>query len=205
MESLNLSNLLNAFIAFIALVNPIQKVFIVIAIQERFDKESIASISIRSTITALIILILFLFIGEYIFNYIFRIEIYAFQITSGIVLFYNGIMGLQKGEFIRLDKNVSMQDIIAVPIAIPMIAGPATITAAVTFPIQFGKTVTTISIIIAVFINLMAMLNASKIEKYLNRFNLMNPLIRIFGLIVATIGIQMILNGIKTFVDTMRP
>jgi len=40
-----------------------------------------------------------------------------------------------------------------------------------------------------------------KIGGLLNRLNFMNPLIRIFGLIVATIGVQMILNGISGFVS----
>jgi multiple antibiotic resistance protein len=191
---------LSCFVAFIALVNPIQKVFVVNSLQKQFDSKSTRTISFKSTITALIILILFLFAGQLIFNYVFHIELYAFQITCGVVLFYNGIMGLQNGVFIKLDKNLSIKDITAVPIAIPMIAGPATITAAVTFPAHYGHLITVISIVLALLINLIFMLYATKIGQLLNKYNLMNPLIRIFGLIVATIGVQMILNGLSGFI-----
>jgi len=192
--------LLSCFVAFVALVNPIQKVFVVTSLLQQFDSKSTNIISIKATLTALIILVFFLLVGEVVFNYVFHIELFAFQITCGVVLFYNGISGLQKGEFIKLEKNMSIKDITAVPIAIPMIAGPATITAAVTFPADYGHTNTIVSIIAALAVNLVFMIYASKIGKALQRFNLMNPLIRIFGLIVATIGVQMIFNGLVSFI-----
>ena len=204
MLATDLKIFLSCFVAFIALVNPIQKVFVVNSLQQQFDNKSTRIISFKSTITALIILILFLFAGQLIFNYVFHIELYAFQITCGVVLFYNGIMGLQNGVFIKLDKNLSIKDITAVPIAIPMIAGPATITAAVTFPAHYGHLITVISIVLALLINLIFMLYATKIGQLLNKFNLMNPLIRIFGLIVATIGVQMILNGVSGFISKVN-
>ncbi len=192
--------LLSCFVAIVALINPIQKVFVITSLQSQFDEASTRLIAIKATITAFIILVFFLLLGEIVFSYAFHIETYAFQITCGVVLFYNGLSGLQKGMFVRVDKNVSVKDITAVPIAIPMIAGPATITAAVTFPSHYGHTNTIVSIAAALAINLVFMLYARRIGKFLSRYNLMNPLVRIFGLIVATIGVQMILNGIWTFV-----
>ena len=187
-------------LAFIALINPVQKIFVINSLQQQFDAKSLRVISIKSTITAFIILLAFLWIGQLVFNYVFHIEQYALQITCGVVLFYNGIMGLHNGVYLKLDKNLSIKDITAVPIAIPMIAGPATITAAVTFPVHYGRFITTIAILIALLINFCCMLYARKIGDLLNKHNLMNSLVRIFGLIVATIGVQMILNGIKGFI-----
>jgi len=45
------------------------------------------------------------------------------------------------------------------------------------------------------------MLYAAKIGGLLNKYNRLNPLIRIFGLIVAAIGVQMILNGLSGFIS----
>lgn len=195
--------LLSCFVAIIALVNPIQKVFVITSLQSQFDEASTRLIAIKATITAFIILVFFLLLGEIVFSYAFHVEIYAFQITCGVVLFYNGLSGLQKGMFINVDKNISIKDITAVPIAIPMIAGPATITAAVTFPSHYGHTNTIVSFAAALAINLVFMIYAGQIGKVLTKYNLMNPLVRIFGLIVATIGVQMVLNGIWTFVTEL--
>jgi len=194
--------LIGSFVALLALINPIQKIFVITSLQGQFSDKELRYLSAKSTLTALIILIFFLFLGHLIFNYVFHIQLYAFQVTCGVVLFYNGINGLQKGAFLQIDQNVKLADLSAVPIAMPMIAGPATITAVVTFPAHYGKITTIIAIVMALSVNLLLMLFAKNIGKAFSRFNLMNALIRITGLIVATIGVQMVFNGITTFVGT---
>jgi multiple antibiotic resistance protein len=124
----------SAFITLLALINPVQKIFLINSLQERLSDKELRYISIKSSITAFIILVLFLFLGNAIFTYVFRIQLYSFRVTCGMVLLYSGWIALQQGVLINIDKNVRIQDISSVPIAIPMIAGPGTITATVTFP-----------------------------------------------------------------------
>lgn len=197
---MNVKLILGCIVALLALINPIQKVLIVSTLQERFSDSELRYISIKSTITAALILIFFLFLGELTFTYVFRVELYSFQITCGAVLMYNGLSGLLKGFFLKVDEHIKLADLTTVPIAIPMIAGPATITAAVTFPVQYGRFMTIAAILIALTINLFFMLKARRIGGFLARYNFMNPLIRIIGLIVATIGLQMVLDGIALFI-----
>ena len=147
---------------------------------------------------------LFQFLGKLIFEFVFHIQLYAFQITCGIVLIFSGLTGLQKGEFLKVDKNIKLLDLANVPVAIPMIAGPATITAAVTFPAHYGSLITSVSMFVALALNLVLMLFAKKIGKVLIKYNFMSALIRITGLIVATIGLQMILDGIRNFILTLQ-
>ena len=186
--------ILSCFVAILALVNPIQKVLIVTSLQERFSPTELRYISIKSTITAMLILT---------FSYVFRVELYSFQITCGAVLMYNGLSGLLKGFFMKVDEHIKIADLTTVPIAIPMIAGPATITAAVTFPVQYSRFVTIVAILLALAVNLFFMLKARRIGSFLIKYNFMNPLIRIIGLIVATIGLQMVFDGITLFIKTL--
>ncbi|MEG1935221.1 MAG: MarC family protein [Rikenellaceae bacterium] len=190
----------SAFFAFLALVNPIQKLFVIFSLQDKYTSSELKRIVIRATITALGILILFLFLGNVILNYIFNLQIYAFQVTCGVVLFYNGFVGLQKGAFLTIDSTTRSEDIIAVPIAVPMIAGPATITAVVTMPSIYGQLTTLLAVSLAIFINMLIMQNAKHIGAILVKHNILMPMIRITGLIVAAIGTQMIFNGIHTFI-----
>ena len=159
----------------------------------------------KASVTAIGVLLLFLLMGEAILGYVFNLKIYAFQITCGVVLFYNGFVGLQKGAFLTLDKNTRIEELITVPIAIPMIAGPATITAVVTMPAVYGRWMTIGALLLALAINWVIMRNADRIGRFLERQNMMMPLIRITALIVAAIGLQMILNGIETFIVTVHP
>ena len=195
--------ILSCCVAILALVNPIQKVLIVTSLQDRFTPSELRYISIKSTFTAMLILIFFLYLGQVTFSYVFRVELYSFQITCGAVLMYNGLSGLLKGFFLKVDEHIKIADLTTVPIAIPMIAGPATITAAVTFPIQYSRFVTIVAILLAPAVNLVFMLQARRIGSFLIRYNFMNPLIRIIGLIVATIGLQMVFDGIALFIRTL--
>ena len=195
--------ILSCCVAILALVNPIQKVLIVTSLQDRFTPSELRYNSIKSTFTAMLILIFFLYLGQVTFSYVFRVELYSFQITCGAVLMYNGLSGLLKGFFLKVDEHIKIADLTTVPIAIPMIAGPATITAAVTFPIQYSRFVTIVAILLALAVNLVFMLQARRIGSFLIRYNFMNPLIRIIGLIVATIGLQMVFDGIALFIRTL--
>jgi multiple antibiotic resistance protein len=201
---MELKLLLSSFVAILALINPVQKIFVITSLQNQFTQKDLRYLSLKATITAFVILVFFLFLGELIFNYVFHIELYAFQVTCGVVLFYNGITGLQKGVFLQVDQNVKLMDLSAVPIAIPMIAGPATITAAVTFPAHYGREITIIAIFLALAVNLAFMHYSQSVGKVLTRHNFMNALIRITGLIVATIGVQMVFTGITNFILTIK-
>ena len=186
---------ISSFITLLALINPIQKIFLINSLQEQLTDRELRYISVKSSITAFIILILFLFLGNVIFMYVFRIQLYAFRVTCGMVLVYSGWIALQQGVLVNIGKDVRIQDISSVPIAIPMIAGPGTITATVTFPAQYGSLVTVVAVFAALAVNLIIMLYAKNIGRLLIKLNVMSAFVRIIGLIIATIGIQMIFDG----------
>jgi len=185
----------STFVTLLALINPVQKIFLINSLQERLTDKELRYISIKSSLTAFVILMLFLFLGNVIFSYVFRIQLYSFRVTCGMVLLYSGWVALQQGVLINIGKDVRIQDISSVPIAIPMIAGPGTITATVTFPAQYGVLVTVMAVFAALLVNLIIMLYAKNIGRVMIKLNIMSPFIRIIGLIIATIGIQMIFDG----------
>ena len=185
----------STFVTLLALINPVQKIFLINSLQERLTDKELRYISIKSSITAFVILMFFLFLGNAIFSYVFRIQLYSFRVTCGMVLLYSGWTALQQGVLINIGKDVRIQDISSVPIAIPMIAGPGTITATVTFPAQYGVLVTVMAVFAALLVNLIIMLYAKNIGRVMIKLNIMSPFIRIIGLIIATIGIQMIFDG----------
>lgn len=191
----NAAYFVSSFITLLALINPIQKIFLINSLQNQLTDSELKYISIKSSLTAFIILVFFLFLGNLIFMYVFRIELYSFRITCGMVLVYSGWMALHQGVLINIGKDVSIKDISSVPIAIPMIAGPGTITATVTFPAQYGSLVTVTAVFAALVVNLIIMLFAKNIGRALIKLNVMSALVRIIGLIIATIGIQMIFDG----------
>lgn len=190
---------LASFAALFALVNPVQKVFVLVSLQDTLSDKQLGYAAWKSSVTAFLILILFLSLGNAVFTYVFHIKFYAFRITCGMVLLYHGFIALQKGVMIRMNKEIRVDDLAVVPLAMPMIAGPGTITAAVTFPVQYGTLTTITAIFAALSVNYVIMYFSKPIGKVLFKLNLMSSLIRILGLIIAAIGLQMTLDGIAEF------
>jgi len=186
-------------LALIALINPISKIFLVTTLKENTDNPGLRHLIIRSSFIALVILLTFTFIGNFLLIKFFHIQIYSFKIAGGIVLVFRGFEALNKGLFFELKHKQKLEDLSIVPLASPMIAGPATITAAVSFPAKYGLVITSLSILAAVAVNLFIMLVSPRITGVLVKHNIMGALIRITGLIVATIGVQMILDGLGEY------
>jgi len=187
------------FLFFIVLLNPVSKIIVLSSLGVTNNFNELKNISLKATITAMIILFLFSFAGTFILKKIFRIEIYSLQIVGGIVLFLIGLRALQKGEFFELDTHQKIKDIAVVPIASPMIAGPATITASISQSAIYGPFITYISIFSALSVNFILMILAGEINAFLKKYNLLGPLVRITGLFIASIGVNMALTGLKTF------
>src|SRR5665647_2411141 len=85
---------ISSFITLLALINPVQKIFVINSLQERLTDKELRYISVKSSLTAFIILMLFLFLGNVIFTYVIRIQLYSFRVTCGMVLVYSGWVAL---------------------------------------------------------------------------------------------------------------
>ena len=109
----------------LALINPVSKISILSVFTEKAERKDISSISFRSTVAALLILLLSMFAGRLVFNKIFQVDFYSLKITGGIVLFWVGFGALRKGVFFEQMVHEQFSDVSLVPLACPMIAGPA--------------------------------------------------------------------------------
>lgn len=188
-----MEHLFSTTLYLLALVNPVSKIFLLSTFSKEVRPRELWRLAWVSSLVGLGILLLFALAGKLLLRSVFHVEIYSFQIVGGAVLFAIGYRALSKGVFFEIDEKTSFEEMSIVPLASPMIAGPATITAAVSFSVQYGLPVTVSASALAVGINFLAMRWAGRIGAQLMRFNLMGALIRITGLVVATIAVQMVL------------
>ena len=196
--------LLENSLYLLALINPVSKVFILSMLPETESRREVARISIRSTLIGLLILVTLAGVGNYLLGYVFHVEIYSLRVAGGLVLLWFGFTALTKGVFFEVSENQQLHDISVVPLASPLIAGPATITAAISFSADYGFRITCLSLVFAVAATLAIMLSSRLVGRSLNSHNLMSPLIRITGLIVCTIAVQMVLSGLGAWWHDVR-
>jgi len=185
---------------FIALVNPISKVFVLTAVTKEFEGAELKHVALRASLVALVLLLASGLGGSYVLTEFFHVQVHSLQVAGGVLLFLIGMQALMKGRFFEIEPGQHLHDISIVPLASPMIAGPATITAAISQTAQHGFGTAATAIVLAVAVNFGVMLLAVRIGNFLNRSHVMGALIRITGLLVASIAVEMVLGGIQAWI-----
>jgi len=184
---------------FLIIINPVSKIVIVSMLSKQYKHMEIEKLLVKSSIIALIMLVIFAFAGEIILKDLFHISTNALMIAGGIVLSFMGFTALNKGVFFQAQNSQSLMDLAIVPLASPLIAGPATITATIVKAATLTPSFVAVSVIIAVLVNLLIVSFSLNITGFLNKYNLTGALIRITGLFILAMGVDMALKGITSY------
>lgn len=190
----------NAFY-MLALLNPASKIMFLAAYEPKLTTKQNFELSWKSSAAAFVILTILAIAGHFILSRIFRVELYSLQITGGLVVFVIGWAAVNEGRFVKKNSNQTQSnitDISLVPLAAPLIAGPGMIAAAIASSVADGFLFTTCSLAIAIFINFLLMVCASGINSFLTRTHMLGPLIRLTGLVISAVAMQMMITGVKS-------
>lgn len=191
---------LSVFTGFFAIMNPIANTPIFLGLVGNADDKTQKEIARKAAITAFIIVTAFIILGKYIFE-LFGITIPAFKITGGILIFYVGFeMLMSKKSAIHSPENKEDQESVAIsPLAIPILAGPGTIVTAMNNVTDAGYLKMGIVIVIFAIMVLLTYMAFSLSKRIINKIghNLITVVGKIMGLILAIMGTDMILAGIK--------
>jgi len=190
-------------IYFLALVNPFSKVLFLASYTPELDFRNLWEMSWRATVWGLGILVIFTLVGQFVLNEIFRVEMYSLKVVGGMIIFAIGWNAVRKGMFFQKEDykvHEVLNEMSIVPLATPLIAGPGTITVAISTGAQYGIFVCLASLYIALLVNLIFMLFSLVISRFTQMLSLTGPLIRITGLIVAVVAMQMFFSGLSEWI-----
>ena len=152
-----------------------------------------------STAVALICFLLF-FAGRQIFS-VFGITLDSFRIGAGVLLLLSGI-GLVHGKA-RLTENIE-GEVTVVPLAIPIIVGPATTGTILVMGAELNamstKVIGCLAMFAAVASVAVVLLAGSFIQRVLGTRGIA-ILSRLTGLILSSIAAQMIMTGVQAFLN----
>ena len=152
-----------------------------------------------ATFTAFIIVVSFVIAGKYIFE-LFGLTIPAFKITGGILIFYIGFeMLMSQKAKIHSSDSEDKSNIAISPLAIPILAGPGTIVAAMNNVtsadfVHIGIVISIFALMI--YLTYLAFSFSDLIIKIMGT-NLISVVGKLMGLVLAIIGTGMIVDGIK--------
>lgn len=199
LTAMNSMLVISNILYFLALINPVSKVFILCTLQPPCSRRELVMLSVRSTVVAFLILLVLTVCGDFLLRDVFRVNIYSLKIAGGLVLFLIGLTAVRRGRFFE-ETLTHASDISIVPLAAPLIAGPGTMTGAISYASEHGIILTLVGVTLALAINLVIMLFSARIGQALERIHATGPLIRITGLIVAAVAVQMVLDGLGKWI-----
>ena len=201
------SSIINNFILIFIAIDPFALIPIFAGMTNGLGKEKIRTIYIRATVVSFIVLLFFYFIGGFLLD-VMGININSFKIIGGLFLIVVAFeMVFEKRDERRQNLAESAQDDISAlslatfPLAIPLIAGPGSITITMLIAERAGddilhQMVNFIPILLAIFFAGMSMLLASKlVEKF--SVSLLSVIQRVFGLLLGALAIEYVISGIK--------
>ena len=170
-----------------------------IAALKKVAPERRKTVLIRELAIALIIMVAFLFLGKW-FLRAFGIHEYSLSIAGGIILFIISVKLVFGGD--EEPKNDPKEDEpFVVPLAIPLVAGPAALSMVmITAAQQSNKFITFGAVIVASIINSIILMASFPISNLLGKRGLI-AIERLTGMILILMSVDMVMGGISTFMS----
>jgi multiple antibiotic resistance protein len=199
----NLHQMVQAIVTILAVINPVVCGSIFLTLTSKLAPAQRQWAAVRIAISILLILVASALIGLRVLS-IFNISLDVFRIVGGTIIAYMGFDMLRGGH--TVGQTPPTEDDAAAPSSLaPLImfaAGPGTITAVVTLaavhtPDRFPVTAIVASVIGA-GVTFVALLLAIGLGSHLGR-STQAVVTRFMGLIVASMGMQFVLTGLKEF------
>ena len=153
---------LSSFVFLIAIIDPFGNIPITLSLEERGTKIH----PLRVCIASFIILMAFLFAGEWILK-LFGVQIEYFAVAGGFVIF---LMALEMILDITIFQSTELSgDGSLVPLAFPMYAGPGAFTALLSITAEYSIINLTISLAICILVVYLVLLGTHWLTKYLGQ------------------------------------
>lgn len=193
----------SAAITLVLVMDPLGNVPLFISMLSRFDTQKRRLIILRESLFAFIILTLFLLFGQYILEGM-HISQPALAISGGIILFLIAIrMIFPYSEEEAKIRQKQISDPFIVPLAVPLIAGPSTMTMVMLLANQapYDLFRLFIALVLACFVTTVFLVLADSLRKILGQRGLVATE-RLMGMILTTMAVQMTLTGLEQFINT---
>jgi len=195
-----------AFMSFFAIMNPISNLPAYMALVADDSQKISRKIAFKSLLIAFIIVTVFVFSGDLIFK-VFGITIVSFRIAGGIlvaVIGYHMINGNHSPSYKGMEQQAVNSDPMSIaisPLAMPLFAGPGTITTALSLANGGlrNQLITVVAFALLCVITYLLLRSAKQIAGFLGK-NLMKIITKFMGLLLFSIGIQMIITSVHSLI-----
>lgn len=197
--------LLNTFVVLFIVIDPVGLAPMFLALTPGTSPAFQRKMAVNGTLLASGMLLVFYFVGDTLLAAL-RISLPAFRIAGGVLLFLLAIdmvfarqSGLRSTTIREQREAETKHDISVFPLAFPLIAGPGALTTVLLMSSSakgvFAFAGTLVVLLIVLGFTALSLLFAARILQFLGETGT-NVISRLFGLILAALAVQFILDGV---------
>lgn len=196
-----------SFTTLFATIGPLDVVAIYAALTHSVSSSRRRIMAIRGTAIATFILLSFAFLGEWVLSFL-GISLSALRVSGGILLLLIGIdmvfarsSGGTSTTLEEENEAASKDDISVFPLATPLIAGPGTMGAVILLMstndgLWVSKSVVIAALLSVLLLTMCLLLLAGQVQRLLGVTG-MQVVSRVFGVILAALAVQFIMDGLR--------
>lgn len=195
-----LDKLFHDIVTLFVVINPIGAVPLFVAVAGRESTAARRRIAGQAIVIAAAILLAFIAIGQIVLEAL-GIDLASFRVAGGLVLVVIALrMVLEEASIKTADSSEARRNIAVFPLAMPFIAGPASIMAVVLLTHNNVYTVwqqaeTAALMLVVLAFTFVCLIGADVVQRLLGPTGA-NVVSRIMGLILAALAVQSILSGL---------
>ncbi len=203
LPGINLTFLIHSVTILFIAIDPLGNAPLFYGLTTMLSDEKRERIVKNSCQVASLILIIFALVGDLLLYY-FGLTLADFRIAGGIILLIYGIAGiLGWTEATGIRHPEEAEAIAIVPLATPLLAGPAAIATVLYIKAVYGLVYAIISIVANIVITYFMLANSGKMLKIMGENGAM-ALSKIMSMLLAAIAIAMIRTGILEVIKTLH-
>ncbi|MBO4453728.1 MAG: MarC family protein [Paludibacteraceae bacterium] len=185
--SFDIWQVISSFIFLIAIIDPFGNIPVTIAMEEKGVKIN----AFRVCLASFIILMSFLFLGEWVLK-LFGVQIEYFAIAGGFIIF---LMAVEMILDITIFQNNLDGEGSIVPLAFPMYAGPGAFTALLAITAEYSICNLCISLFCCIIFLYLVLIGTHWLTKYLGQTSLY-IIRKFFGIIVLAIACKLMFGNL---------
>ena len=196
-------DILSAGLTLLLIMDPLGNIPLFLSVLKTVENESRRrKILIRELFFALLVLLLFLFAGEYLLQWL-NLRQEAVRIAGGIVLFLISLRMIfpsEKGIMGEMPEGEPF----FVPLAVPLLAGPSTLAMLILLARSQPERIFEwlAAVLGAWVVTSLIMLSSSKLSRLFGKRGLI-AVERLMGMVLVAISVQMLMDGMSTYLNIL--
>jgi MarC family membrane protein len=185
-------------------MDPLGNIPIFLAVLEDVAPERRTRILIRELLLALVVLVVFLYFGQYLLGFLSLSE-HAIRIAGGIILFLIALKMVFPVKRSAYAAEELQGEPLLVPLAIPMVAGPSAMAMVMLLATREPGRMTDwlLALLAAWLLTSVILVSANGLKRFLGKRGLI-AMERLMGMLLIAIAVQMLLEGISAYLEGLR-